>query len=438
VTVPVLVAAAGAAWEAPLVTALGDGDQPARVARRCVDAVDLLGAATAGLGRACLLDAALPRLDADVVDRLHAVGVACVGVTERGDEATEQRLRAMGIDYLVPADSAPAVIATALADAAATAGQSMPTHGFAGSGLAGTGPVDRRPWSGAADGAVTAVPVSGQPARPSTVVAVWGPTGAPGRSTVALALADEIARLGPTVLLVDADCYGGVQANLLGVLDESPGLAAACRLAGSTRLDAAALAGLCWQVRPGLRLLSGIALATRWPELRVSALPVVFGAARSLAEWVIVDVGFCLEADEEISFDSLAPRRNGATLAVLDIADRVVAVGGCDPVGLVRLVRGLSELREVEVVAPVDVVLNKAGRAALGSDPAAEASVALQRFAGRLPAAVLPLDLGAVDAALGLGRTLGEVAPASPLRRAFAGYARELSGITSRAQRRRG
>ena len=36
---------------------------------------------------------------------------------------------------------------------------------------------------------------------------------------------------------------------------------------------------------------------------------------------IMVDCGFCLEADEEISFDTVAPRRNGATLAMLADAD---------------------------------------------------------------------------------------------------------------------
>ena len=49
----------------------------------------------------------------------------------------------------------------------------------------------------------------------------------------------------------------------------------------------------------------------------------MLAAARALADFTVVDCGFCLETDEELSFDTLAPRRNGATLAVLDDADLV-------------------------------------------------------------------------------------------------------------------
>ena len=40
--------------------------------------------------------------------------------------------------------------------------------------------------------------------------------------------------------------------------------------------------------------------------------------ARSLAAVTVVDCGFCLEQDEELSFDTAAPLRNGATLSTGD------------------------------------------------------------------------------------------------------------------------
>jgi hypothetical protein len=42
---------------------------------------------------------------------------------------------------------------------------------------------------------------------------VWGPTGGPGRTTVAVNLAFEAAAIGGEVLLVDADTYGGAVAT---------------------------------------------------------------------------------------------------------------------------------------------------------------------------------------------------------------------------------
>src|SRR4029450_11154857 len=69
------------------------------------------------------------------------------------------------------------------------------------------------------------------------MVAVWGPTGAPGRTTVAATLAGQLAVVGHEALLVDADTYGASVAQALGMLDESAGIAAAARAANQGALD---------------------------------------------------------------------------------------------------------------------------------------------------------------------------------------------------------
>jgi Flp pilus assembly CpaE family ATPase len=427
---PVLTAADGAAWEAALVTALDRGSYGVTIARRCVDVVELLAVAAAGQGRAALVASGLRRLDADAIDRLVAAEVAPVGVVTRGDTAAEERFRAAGVEHLVPDDADPQVIAAVITEAVAER-------------IAGPRPPrmfgDPLTSMAVPPGAAPAVPAA-LAAHRGSVIAVWGPTGAPGRTTVAVSLAEELSRIGAASMLVDADVYGGTIAAVLGLLDESPGLAAACRLAGTSRLDAEALAELCWQLGPNLRVLTGIPLAQRWPELRATAIETVLGTARGLADFIVLDCGFSLETDEELSFDTLAPRRNGATLAALDDADVIVAVGAADPIGMQRLVRGLAELRDAEIAAPVRVVLNKVRRGVVPGDPARELTAALERFAGCSPVALLPHDLDAVDTALSTGRFLAEARPSSPLRHSVATLAVSLAGAQPariRGERRR-
>ena len=250
------------------------------------------------------------------------------------------------------------------------------------------------------------------PRTPGRVVAVWGPTGAPGRSTVAAGIAAAAAAAGHRVLLIDADVYGGVLASAFGLLDESPGLAGVCRLAANGRLDEPELARMCWKVGDRFSLLTGIARADRWPEVRPSTVPTVLALARRLADLVVVDCAFALELDEEISFDTMAPRRNGATLAVLDDADEVLAVGSADPAGTERLVRGLTELGEaVDSVVP-RVVVNRLRRSAASEG---EVVAALRRFAGIEPITVLPEDRAACDRAWQRGVSLAVAAPKSAL-----------------------
>lgn len=424
---PVLTAADGAAWEAGLVIALERGEHGVTIVRRCVDVIDLLAVAATGQARAALVAAELRRLDADAVDRLAAAAVVPVGVIRRGDADTEDRLRALGIAHIVPDDALPEIVASVIAEAVREDG---------------TGRRPPRAFGDPAAATSMIIPpdveaIAPQPGRRGSVLAVWGPTGAPGRTTVAVTLADELARQGRASLLIDADVYGGVVAAVLGLLDESPGLAAACRQAAAHRFDAEALAGLCWQLGAELRVLTGIPRAERWPELRVAAIESVLAAARALADFTVVDCGFNLESDEELSYDTLAPRRNGATLEILDRADVIIAVGAADPIGLQRLVRGLAELRDAEVAPPIWVVLNKLRKGPVPGDPATELTNALDRFAGRQPAALLPSDPAALDVALAMGKTLGEVRPASPLRQAIAELAGALAGAPRTRRRRR-
>lgn len=430
-TVPVLTAIGDPTREADLVAALGSNGHGVHVVRRCVDVADLVATASAGLARAALLSADLRRLDGDALTRLAVAGVAVVGLVPSGDDAAERRLRQLGVTQVLPVDAPAAVIAHAVLSAV-TVGALAPAHAMAAPG----GAVAPAPRAGDDDGDRRSVP-----AGEGNVIAVWGPTGAPGRTSVAVGVATELAERGVDTLLVDADVYGGSVAQLLGLLDEAPGIAGACRLANNGTLDVSGLAELAVQVRPHLRVLTGISRAERWPELRPSALDALLGLARTLVPVTVVDCGFCLERDEELSFDTAAPRRNGATLTVLEKADTVLGVASGDPVGLQRYVRALGELAEaVPTASPVTVVNRVRASAVGGGDARAEVGAALARFAGVQGPWFVPLDIAAYDAALASGRALVEVARSSAARRALQELAASLVAVsgadaTTRARR---
>lgn len=273
------------------------------------------------------------------------------------------------------------------------------------------------------------------------VVAVWGPAGAPGRTTLAINLAAEIAAAGHSVALVDADPYGGAIAPSLGLLDEAPGFASACRLAGGDALDLAELERIAQRYsapRGSFDVFTGLVGPSRWPELAHDRVTSAIQSIAARSEYVVLDTGFSLERDEELTSDQFAPRRNAATFAALAAADRVVAVGLADPVGLSRLLRGHGDL--VDLVEPerIDVVVNRVRSAALGIDAHAQVRQTLRRFAGIADATLLPHDGRATDAAILTARTLRDAAPRSPLRAAIREYA--LDGIVPVAEpvRRRG
>lgn len=280
------------------------------------------------------------------------------------------------------------------------------------------------------------------PAQPGTashgpagqIIAVWGPAGAPGRTTLAIGLAAELAARGLAVCLIDADTYGGTVAPALGLLDESPGFAAACRLAGTDSLTALELDRVSQRAPSGsgapFSVLTGIGRPHRWPELSTARVSSVLEQCRRWRQVVIVDAGFSLETDEEVSSDLLAPRRNAATIAALRAADQVVAVGSADPLGLARLLRTHADLLETVETAHVRIAINRVRASVLGIDPHGQVRQSLERFAGIRDAVLIDDDRDAADAALLAARPVPLAAPRSALSRGVAeladalGYAR--------------
>ncbi|KQM84088.1 P-loop NTPase [Agromyces sp. Leaf222] len=280
----------------------------------------------------------------------------------------------------------------------------------------------------------------GERARAASVIAVWGPAGAPGRTTVAVNLAAEIAAAGHRVALVDADPYGGAVAPSLGLLDEAPGFASACRLAGASALDHGELERIAQRYsssRASFDVFTGLVGPSRWPELSRDRVTTAIGVIREWAEYIVVDTGFSLEHDEELTSDQFAPRRNAATFATLALADEIVAVGLADPVGLSRLLRGHAELVDLVDPSRIRVVVNRVRTSALGIDAYGQVRQTMRRFAGLSDVVMLPHDGRAVDAAILTARTLRDASPKSPLRTALRGFAHEAFLPVAPIERRR-
>lgn len=399
---PVLVLLGPTAWEGPFVAALAHPASGVTIARRCLDTADLLASASTGLGTAAVVGADAPRLDADVLARLGTLGLPVVGLVTAGDADAVRRLTHWGAHAVVEAD--PADLGAAVRQCVAavrSVGAEDPSRDH-----------DAAP-TGADDGR-------------GRVVTVWGPPGSPGRTSVAVGLADEASRLGTSVLLVDADTWAPSVPVVLGLVDDGPGLASACRRALAGTLDVDALAAVVREVRPGLLVLPGIPRAGRWNEVRAAALSEVLAVARGLVDLVVVDVGSPIESDEELVFDTQAPRRNAAALVALEESDLVLAVGSADPLGLVRLVAGVAELRDAVRGVELRVVITRLRASALGRRPEPAVAEALARHAGIDALWTVPDDRTAYDAALREGRTLAEASPSSPARHALRGVAVEV------------
>lgn len=407
-------------------------DDPELASSDVVGAADLLGTRTVLVVREVGPSAAARRLgvidsimiagdappDVSVID--PGRGPSAIDTTATAEDALPApRAEARAPESPPPASPEPTVPAAPVAEPAAPA--RIPFHPLA---PASEGDAPRR--------------------LPPRVIAVWGPTGAPGRTTFAIAIAAELALRGQRVALVDADTYGGTIAPALGLLDEAPGFAAACRLAGagslsSTELDRVSqpLSAETGIAADRLRVLTGIGRPHRWPELSAERVTAALEACRGWRDVVVVDTGFNLEADEELSSDLFAPRRNAATVAALRAADDVVAIGTADPLGLARFLRTYDDLCEVAEPARVHVVINRVRSSVLGLDPGGQVRHTLDRFAGIREAVLIDDDPTGTDAALLRAQPLPIAAPRSPMRSSVAHLADALGYRTPAAAGRR-
>ncbi|PQZ95890.1 chromosome partitioning protein [Arthrobacter sp. MYb227] len=378
------------------------------VARTCEEIIEVIALCETGLADAAILAGAPERVETADIDAITERGVPVIVLCD--DPAQSSRLNRAGA-HIAETDI-DAVELGALIEECCR---------------------EKQRGTGAAGIKAVPVPESGPAPKRGNVVVFWGPHGSPGRSIVALNCAVECALDGKEVILLDADTYGATQAVQLAMLDEAAGLAQICRTVDQDRFDAQSLERICAPVLIAgakMRVATGLPRANRWPELRPTALRRAVLALQERCDTIVIDVAGALELDEELSFDTTAPQRNGVTAAMLRIADEIYAVGQANSIGVPRLIRGIDEMRLVLGELPLKVIFNKVLAASIGSAPQRSLAETWDRFGTGDPViAYLPHDSQAVESALLAGSALAETAPNSALRIAIATLAgRKIRG----------
>lgn len=297
-------------------------------------------------------------------------------------------------------------------------------------GLGLPAPLDEFATGGQIIDAITQTPKAAQRA-PSAgkVIAVWGAHGAPGRTTMAIELAVATAAAGHSSYLIDADSYAPSVAMLLGLNEDAPGIAAACRRAGTGELDVSELIRLAVPLVVGGKeagVLPGLNRPSRWPELAADRLSRTLQVCREAAAYTFVDVAAATESDEELSFDHAVPRRNAAAIATLQEADVIVAVASADPLGIARFLAAHNEVRALASNTPLMVIANRVRSGPLGLDARGQIRRTLARFAGISEVHFVPADQSAADAALLQARPIADVAKRSSLTQAVKQIASNL------------
>lgn len=362
----IVTIAGDASLEAQLAGALSRRDD-VDLLFRCVDRVELLASMRSDPVDVLVSVGLPPWLDLEATDEARARGLTTLGVpSNQSHRVLFERL------HIIPVEGTPdAIVRKSLAP-------------------------------GEAPPAPVRMPVGAKRGR---LIGVWGPKGGPGRTTVAIELASQLALQDDATLLLDADAYGGDVAQMLGVTGELRTILWATKLAAKDELDAGRLAlELRRAGKTGPVLMAGLARSDLWPDLSAHAWRCVLETATSEFAFSVADVGFCLEPDADLY--SGDDGRNRIARTTLATADQVVTVCRADPVGIKAFLRGMEQVLDLVAIERVVVVANRTR----GKEQREVADL-IRANLGIRPVAYLPERPDQHHRAVLSGRPLGEIAP---------------------------
>ena len=357
-------------YEAPLIQAIQRHGDTLAIVRRCADLAEVIAAARAGVADLAVIDGSDPDLTAESLDALRSCGMAVVALAAHADRS---RLASLGVASVAAPGSPEQVVNSLIA-----ATRNVRVHAAA---------YDEQP------------PPPPPLSSPGTVIAVWGTSGAPGRTTIASGLAAILARSAPT-LLVDADTANPTIAHLLGMPVQASGLSILARTASRGPLTPQDINAASVPRSEGLRVVTGLVTPHRWREVSRPSIETIVGALRLSARYCVVDV-----ASTSLEKTARGANRDDAALGVLERADRLVIVA--DIVGINRLSFVARWWEEHGRDLPVDIIVNRVSTDVIGPHPVPSLQAAIGAFMPHHLFHVVDEDAGVGRAAL-RGKALGE------------------------------
>lgn len=251
------------------------------------------------------------------------------------------------------------------------------------------------------------------------VIAVSGPFGSSGKTTVAINIALELSLEKARVLLIDADTLGPSVANHFLLTEQPPGLGAALRISNQQRFDLEQLERVSFQFqKSSLRIMPG-SQSLHGKSFEESAISSMLAIARQGFDYTVVDLtGLALEDQSQQAF---------LTRTILAQADKSILVALADPVGIFRLLN--AEQTVLDITSEPLLVVNRVRNSVI-SQARSEIAITLQRLSSLEPKAYLPDDPSHIDQALRTGVPAASLSRSGAFRQALTGFVRaELLGL---------
>ena len=243
------------------------------------------------------------------------------------------------------------------------------------------------------------------------VIAVSGPHGSTGKTTVSINLALELATERHRVLLIDGDLTASSIANNFLLADLPAGLPGAIRIASQNRFDLEQLERLSVEVKKSnLVIMPGF---TNPPEqeLGSDAMVGILEVARQTFDYTVIDLG-------SISTSSCT---SAFTESVFGMADSQLFVCLADPIGIFRLLA--TEQKLLEVSTNSRLLMNRVRNSVIAS-ARREIAITLQRLSQLEVASYLPDDPQQIDQAVRTGIPAMSLSRSGAFRQAMTGFVR--------------
>lgn len=244
------------------------------------------------------------------------------------------------------------------------------------------------------------------------VIAVSGPHGSTGKTTVSINLALELAAERHRVLLIDGDLRAGSIANNFLLADLPAGLPGAIRIASQNRFDLEQLLRLSVEVKKlNLVIMPGF---TNPPEQEVGndAMVGILEVARQSFDYTVIDLG---------SISTASSPSEVFTESVFGMADSQLFVCLADPIGIFRLLA--TEQKLLEVSTNVKLLMNRFRNSVIAS-ARREIAITLQRLSQLEVVSFLPDDPQQIDQAMRTGIPAMSLSRSGAFRQAMTGFVR--------------
>ena len=244
------------------------------------------------------------------------------------------------------------------------------------------------------------------------VIAVSGPHGSTGKTTVSINLALELAAERYRVLLIDGDLRAGSIANNFLLADLPAGLPGAIRIASQNRFDLEQLERLSVEVKKSnLVIMPGFSNPPE-QEVRDDAMVAILEVARQSFDYTVVDLG---------SISTAGCPSEAFTEAVFKIADSQLFVCLAYPIGIFRLLA--TEQKLLEVSTNSQLLMNRVRNSVITS-ARREIAITLQRLSQLEVASYLPDDPQQIDQAMRTWIPAMSLSRGGAFRQAMTGFVR--------------